>query len=126
MHQDHGIKVEGVIPKGFNALQRQMQALEEKMHRGINLLVKDEIEEKVEEKVEVEVVLNPEEERLFRAISKIGIRPKFEVPTFSRNLNLEELINWINKLEDYFEYEDIEDPNRVNFLRTKLKHHVKI
>ena len=56
--------------------------------------------------------------RLFRAISKIGKRPKFEVPTFLRNINLVELIDWINELE-YFEYEDIEDPDRVCEGKTK-------
>ena len=65
------------------------------MHRGINLPIRDESEDEdeVEENIEVEVVLNWEEERPFRAISKIRKRPKFEVPTFLRNLNLEELID---------------------------------
>ena len=104
-----------------------MQTLEEQMWRGINLPIIDESEDedKVEENVRVEVVLNPKEERLFRAISKIGKRPKFEVPTFLENLNLEELIDWINELEEYFEYADIEDPNRVKFVKAKLKGHAK-
>ena len=65
------------------------------MHRGINLPIRDESEDedKVDENVELDAVLNLEEERLFRAISKIGKRHKFEVPTFLRNLNPEELIN---------------------------------
>ena len=42
------------------------------------------------------------------------------------NLNPEKLINWINELEEYFEYKDIEDPNRVKFGKEKLKGHVKI
>ena len=76
-----------------------MQTLQEQMKRRINLLVRYESvdEDKVEENVIAEVVLNPEEERLFRAISKNGKRPKFEVPTFLGNLNLEELINLINE-----------------------------
>ena len=43
------------------------------MHRQINLSVRDESEDedKEEENVEVEAVLNPKEERLFRAIFKI-------------------------------------------------------
>ena len=53
-------------------------------------------------------------------------RPKFEVPTFSENLNPEELIDWINELEEYFEYEDIDDPDRVKFAKAKLKGHAKI
>ena len=74
----------------------------------MNLAVRDESEDEREEgqaaqEEEEEEVLNPKEERLFKAITKIGKRPKFDVPTFSRKLNLEELINWINELEEYFE-----------------------
>ena len=47
-------------------------------------------------------------------------------PHFWENLNPEELIDWINELEEYFEYEDIWDPNRVKFVKAKLKGHVKI
>ena len=85
--REHGGRATGVTPEGFRALQRKMQALEEKMHRGMNLPIIDESkdEENVEENTKVG--LNPEEERLFRVISKIGQKPKFEVPTFLRNLN---------------------------------------
>ena len=84
----HGGRAIGVTPKGFRALQRKMQALEEQMCRGINLPIRNESEDKdeVEENVEVEAILNLEEERLFRAISKIGKRLKFEVPTFLENI----------------------------------------
>ena len=49
------------------------------MCRGINITIRDESEdeEKVEENVREDAVLNPEEERHFRAISKIGKRCKF-------------------------------------------------
>ena len=105
-----------------------MQALEKQIHRGINLPIRDENEDEdeVEENAEAEAVLNPEEKRHFKAISKIGKRPKFEVPTFLENLNPEELIDWINELEEYFEYEDIEDLDRVKFAKVKLKGHAKI
>lgn len=58
--------------------------MEEKICRGINIPIRDESEDKdkVEENAKEEIVINPEEERIFRAISKIGKRPKFEVPTF--------------------------------------------
>ena len=91
-----------------------MQALQEKMHRGMKLTIRDESEDEREEgqvnqeEQQEEEVLNPEEERLLKALTKIGKRPKFNVPTFLGNLNLEELIDWINELE-YFEYEEIED-----------------
>ena len=83
------------------------------MWRGINLPIRDESEneDEVEENVEAGVVLNPKEERIFRAISNIGKRPKFEVPIFLRNLNPKELIDWVNELEEYFEYGYVNDPN---------------
>ena len=118
----------GVVTPEVRALQRQVRALQEEIRRGMNLNVRDESEDETEEEDqegEAEVV-NPEEERLFRAISKIGKRPKIEVPTFSGNLNPEELIDWINECEEYFEYEDIEDPDRVKFAKARLKGHAKI
>ena len=98
------------------------------MRRGTNLPISDESEDEdeVEENAKSWAVLNPEEERLFRAISKIGKRPQFEVPTFLGNLNPEELFYWINELEKYFEYEDINDPDRVKFVKEKLKRCAKI
>ena len=76
-----------------------MHPLQEQMHIGMNLAVRDESEDEREEgqmnqeEQEEEEVLNPKEEKLFKAITKIGKRPKFEVPTFSGKLNPEELID---------------------------------
>ena len=70
--------------------------------------------------------MNPNEERLFKALTKIGKRSRFEVPTFSGKLNPEELIDWINELEEYFEYEEIEDPDRVKFVKVKFKGQAKV
>ena len=72
------------------------------MHRGKNLTVRDESDDereregKVDKEEQEEEVLNLEEEKLFKAITKIGKRPKFYVPKFSQNLNPEEMIDWIN------------------------------
>ena len=65
-----------------------MQTLEEQMHRGINLSIidKSEDEDEVEENIDVEVVLNQEEERIFREISNIRKMPNFEVPTLKKIL----------------------------------------
>ena len=45
---------------------------------------------------------------------------------FFENLKPDEVIDWINELEEYFEYEDIWDPDRVKFAKAKLKGHAKI
>ena len=73
-----------------------------------------------------EEVLNQVEEILFRAITKFGKRPTIDVGVFSGNLKLDELIDWINELEEYFEYKDIRDPDRVKFAKAKMKGHAKI
>jgi hypothetical protein len=83
------------------------------LRRGDNVRRGEESKEPFEE--EEQIVMDPREVRLIRAILKIGKRPKVEVSNFSRNLNLEELINWINDMEEYFKYEEIEDPERVKF-----------
>ena len=98
----------------------------------MNLTIQDESEDEREEgqanqeEQKEEEALNPEEEKLFKAISKIEKRSIFNVPSFLRNLNQEELIDQINELEDYFEYEEIEDPDRVKFAKAKLKGHAKV
>ena len=61
----------------------------------------------------------------FREITKFGKRPTIDVGVFLGNLKLDKLIKWINELE-YFEYEDIRDPNRVKFAKAKMKGHAKI
>ena len=45
---------------------------------------------------------------------------------FLGNLNPNELINWINELEEYFGHEDIKYLNRIKFTKAKLKGHAKI
>ena len=69
-----------------------MQVLQEKMCEGMNLTIRDENEDErddveVDQEEQEEEVLNLEEERLFKAITKIAKRTKFNVSTFSRKLN---------------------------------------
>ena len=106
--------------------------LQEEIYRGLNVVVGDESEEDNEEEEigqegegEGEVV-NQVEERLFRAITKFGKGPTIDVGVFSRNLKPDELIDWINELEEYLKYEDIKEPDRVNFAKAKMKGHAKI
>jgi hypothetical protein len=98
--------------------------LQEDLCRGADVKRSDKSEDeaKNEEPFEEEEndVMDLGEVRLIRAISKIGKRSKVEVSNFSRNLNLEELIDWINNMEEYFEYEEIEDPERVKFEKAML------
>ena len=69
----------------------------------MNVVVGDKSEEENEEEENIGhemegegEVLNQAEERIFRAISKLGKRPKVDVGEFLGNLKPDELINWIN------------------------------
>ena len=106
--------------------------MQEELRRGTNVVAGDKSEEDNEdEEIGQEgegegEVLNQVEERIFRAISKFGKRPTIDVGVFLGNLKRDELIDWINELEEYFEYENIRDPNRVKFAKAKMKDHAII
>lgn len=93
-----GRRVGGVIVEGFRALQRQEQALQKEVHRKMNNVVRDESDDEFKEEGNVEqegeeVARDPGEDRFSRSISRIGKRPKIEVPRFFGNINLKELID---------------------------------
>ena len=46
--------------------------------------------------------------RLFKLVLAASSRPWSEVPTYDGILNVEELIEWINKLDKYFDYEEVD------------------
>ena len=88
----------------------------------MNVATGDESEDDEEEEIGQEGegeegIFNEAEERLFRAITKFGKRPTIDVGVFSGNLKPDELIDWVNELEEYFEYEDIRDLDRVKFAK---------
>ena len=78
----------------------------------MNVATGDESEDDEEEEIGQEGegeegIFNQAEERLFRAIAKLGKRPTIDVGVFLGNLKPDEMIDGINELEEYFEYEDI-------------------
>ena len=57
---------------------------------------------------------------------KASSKPKVEVPMYEGNLNVEELMDWINYLNKYFDFEEIEDKKKVRYVTTKIKGHATI
>ena len=45
---------------------------------------------------------------------------------YDGNLNAEELIDWINTLDKYFNYEEVDDSKKVKFSMMKLREHASI
>ena len=44
-----------------------------------------------------------------------------EIPTYQGSLNLEELIDYINDMEKFFDYEEMEEERKGKFVFNKLK-----
>jgi len=57
---------------------------------------------------------------------KDGDSARIEVSCYDGILKAKTLINWIGELERYFEYENIQDPNRVRFAMTKINVHATL
>jgi hypothetical protein len=66
------------------------------------------------------------EERLFRAVARIGPREKMDIPVYEGNLYVEELLDWIRDLDKYFDYKDVEEDNKVKHAITRLKVHAAL
>ena len=78
-----------------------------------------EVEAEREEEVAVEDESN---ERLIKAIARMGARAKMDIPIYKGNLDAEELLDWIRALDTYFDYEDVEEDKKVVEEDKKVKH----
>ena len=50
------------------------------------------------------------------------MRPMPEVPTYQGGLDANELLDWINNIDKFFDY----DENKVKFAVTKIKGHTSL
>jgi hypothetical protein len=82
-----------------------------------------EIEAEHEEEVAAEDAAN---ERLIKAIARMGAKLKMDISVYEGNLDAEELLDWIRALDTYFDYEDIEEDNKVRHAVTRLKGHATL
>jgi hypothetical protein len=49
-----------------------------------------------------------------------------EIPMYERNLDVEELLDWIRDLDKYFDYEDVKEDKKVKHAVTRLKGHATL
>ena len=56
--------------------------------------------------------------RFLRSILWESLRPKPEVPIYDKSLMDENLIDWINDLDKYFEYEEVKENKKAKFAIT--------
>ena len=53
-------------------------------------------------------------------------RPNPEVSTYNGSMNREELVYWINAMDNFFEYEEMDDKKHVKFFVTRLRGHATL
>lgn len=83
-------------------------------------------EEDEEDEEDVEEELDLEDQRmakLLKAVKGDKYKVKIYFQNFGGNLNEEEFLDWISSLDNYFEYGDIPDEQRVKIAKKKLKGH---
>jgi hypothetical protein len=118
----------------FRALRREVETLQNEIRRGFARMRDPRSEDDegtstenasldTEQREEIAAVAN---DPLMKDLTKMGKRPKMDTPTFNGNLDPEELIDWLNEMEEYFEFEEVEDLDRVRFAKTRLKGHASI
>ena len=62
----------------------------------------------------------------FRSILGATSRPKPKLPTYKGSLTTEHLIDWINELDKYFKYDELEEDEKVKLAMTRLKGHASL
>ena len=84
----------------------------------------NENEEEPEEEREARV--NRAEVRLLKSMIGVSMRPKLEVPTYQGGLDVYELLDLINEMDNFFDYDEIDDEKKVKFAVTRLKGHASL
>jgi hypothetical protein len=65
-------------------------------------------------------------ERLIRVVARMGAKEKMDILVYKRNLDAEELLDWIRALDTYFDYEDVEEDKKVKHAVTRLRGHATL
>ena len=68
----------------------------------------------------------PFEERMLKALEGRNDGIKIQGPDYARNLKLEELIDWLNSMEFFFEWKPMIEEKKAKFTCSKLKGHAMI
>ena len=100
-------------------IQARMEAMEQKNSDNTDFSDEEESSEDRKEEVTKEV-------KVLKMLMKTSNRPRVEVPIYEVNLNVEELMDWINALDKYFDFEEIEDKKKVRYAAIGLKGHATI
>ena len=105
----------------MQCLQARLDAIEGDRQRD-----HDDDSEDEEPQEEEPAVQEPADLRLLKQVLGSTSRPNPDVSNYSGGLNPEEPLDWINDMENLFDYEQMNKEKKVNFVVTKLKGHASL
>jgi hypothetical protein len=115
------------LEREMRELRARLDAMETTQRLTDDTRDVSEVERENEAGVEEEVVAEDAvEERLFKAVARIGAREKMGIPMYEGNLDVEEFLDWFRALDKYFNYEDIKEDKTVKHVVTRLKGHATL
>jgi len=100
------------------SLRARMEAMETAQRK-----VPDEGAESPVEESDTGVEAEEENEniKILKMLAKVGGKPKLEIHMYEGSLNTKELMDWIRSIDQYFDYEEVEENKKVKFVVTRLK-----
>jgi hypothetical protein len=114
-----------VVEREMRELRARLDAMETTQRRAPDV---GDVSDAENEEVEVEEAVGEDvaEERLLKAVVKLGAREKIDIPMYEGNLDVEELLDWIRSMDKYFDYEDVDEEKKVKHVVTRLKGHATL
>jgi hypothetical protein len=114
-----------VVEREMRELRARLETMEATQRRAPDV---GDVSDAESEEVEVEEAAGEDvaEERLLRAVARLGGRAKIEVPMYEGNLDAEELLDWIRSMDKHFDYEDVDEEKKVKQAVTRLKGHATL
>ena len=92
--------------------------MEASQRRGVNLEdISDNEEEQANERSEElqQLLLDREEDRIIKALTKTRTEPRLDLPTCKGGLNSKEFMDLITKMDKYFGFENTEEKQKVEY-----------
>jgi hypothetical protein len=113
-----------IMEREMRDLQARLKDMETTQRHTTSVGDLSDSESEVEDERQEEVAAKgASNERLIRAIARMGVREKMDIPVYEGILDAEELLDWIGALDTYFDYEDVEEDKNVKHVVTRLKGH---
>ena len=63
---------------------------------------------------------------MLKTVIGASMRPRCEVPTYQGSLEPNELLDWINEIDKFFDYDETGEETKVKFTVTRLKGHASL